>query len=205
MSLGKNINNAFKVVFSTLQSVEDLINCLSSNYDDEKYSKPTDKFLRYKTDLSWDGWIYYSFILVFQRREDGNLMDNDWINAPLYAVEINLDSDTNEEEPQIFIAKMEYTDLTGWSKGISPGSHGTIYHPIHADYEESEWSEWFKVEEYLDEYSVITPKENMIAKMDKNYWGFKKLVRKSIPLVSINGDNYLSKIFGTIEELAVLE
>jgi len=45
----------------------------------------------------------------------------------------------------------------------------------------------------------------MIAKMDKNYWGFKKLVRKSIPLVSINGDNYLSKIFGTIEELAVLE
>lgn len=199
MSLGENINNAFKVVFSTLQSVEDLINCLSSNYDEKKYSKPTDKFLRYKSDLSWDGWIYWSFILVFQRIEDGNLMDNDWINAPLYAVEINLDSDTNEEEPQIFIAKMEYNNLAGWSKGISPGSHGTIYGPIHAH------NELFDLKEHLDEYRVITPKENMIDKMNKNYWGFKKLVRKSIPLVSINGDNYLSKIFGTIEELAVLE
>lgn len=115
MNSGNNINNAFKVVFKTLQSIQELIECITANYDDKKYYLPVDRFLRYSSDMNWEGWIYWSFIIVFQRKADGDIMqENDWINAPLYAVEINIDSDNNEEEPQIFIAKMVYHDLTTW-------------------------------------------------------------------------------------------
>lgn len=49
MNSGENINNAFKVVFKTLQNVESLINCCISNYDVKryhmaKYQNPGDRF-----------------------------------------------------------------------------------------------------------------------------------------------------------------
>lgn len=199
MNSGKNINNAFKVVFKTLQSVQELMECCTVNYDDKKYYLPFERFLRYSSDQSWDGWIYWSFILVFQRKADGDIMkENDWIDAPLYAVEINLDSDTNEEEPQIFIAKMEYNDLKTWSKGISPGSHDKLYNPIHE-------VKYFDGTDKENKYRIITPKVEAIEKVNKNFWGFKKAVIKSIPLVQVTEENYLDIIFGSIEELATID
>ena len=199
MNSGENINNAFKVVFKTLQSVQDLMECCTANYDDRTYHLPIDRFLRYSSDQSWEGWIYWSFILVFQRKADGDIMkENDWINAPLYAVEINLDSDTNENEPQIFIAKMEYNDLSTWSKGISPSSHDKIYNPIHK-------VKFFDSFDLNGKYCMIVPKAEAIEKVNKNYWGFKRAVMKSIPLVQITEENYISCIFGSIEELAMIE
>ncbi len=199
MNSGENINNAFKVVFKTLQSVQDLMECCTANYDDTAYHLPIDRFLRYSSDQNWEGWIYWSFIWVFQRKADGDIMkENNWINAPLYAVEINLDSDTNIKEPQIFIAKMEFNDLRTWSKGISPGSHNKIYNPIHK-------VEFFDGIDINNKYHVIIPKAHAKEKVNKNYWGFKKAVVKSIPLVQVTEENYLKSIFGSIEELAKIE
>ena len=56
----------------------------------------TERFMRYSSDLTWEGWIYWSFILLFQRYEDGPVLNNGWIDGPVYTVEINVDSDTCE-------------------------------------------------------------------------------------------------------------
>ena len=53
-------------------------------------------------------------------------MENGWINGPVYAVEINIDSDTCDE-PQLIVAKIDFGDLSDWSKGCSPANHGLFY------------------------------------------------------------------------------
>ena len=85
MNLGENIHNAFAIVFETLKNIEKLIKRCSAELDSEKYYMPADRFMRYSSDQEWAGWIYWSFILLFQRKEDDLPMENGWINAPVYA------------------------------------------------------------------------------------------------------------------------
>lgn len=130
MNSGENIHNAFSVVFKTLQSIEKLIKKCKMELDTDKYYMPAERFMRYNSDLEWEGWIYWSFILLFQRHEDGLVMDNKWIDGPVYAVEINVDSETCDE-PKVYIAKMEFDGMSEWTKGCSPSNHTLFYQAIH--------------------------------------------------------------------------
>lgn len=194
MSLGKNIHNAFIVVFETLKSIEKLMIKCTSEIDGEAYHMPADRFMRYSSDLSWEGWIYWSFILLYQRKEDGAVMENGWINAPVYAVEINVDSDTCDE-PMVYIAKMNFGDISEWSKGCSPSNHTLFYNAIHAVdmYEEIETENGL---------SRIVAKVGYESKVSSSFWGFQNAVCSEIKLVDITADNYKDKIFGTIEYLS---
>ena len=90
MMVGENIHNAFVVVFKTLQEIEKLIGKCRTELDTKKYYMPAERFMRYSSDQTWEGWIYWSFILLFQRLDDGSVMENGWIDGPVYAVEINV-------------------------------------------------------------------------------------------------------------------
>ncbi len=197
MSYGEKINTALKIVFRTLQSVQELMEYSQTNYDHEKYFMPMDQFLRRNSETNqWSGWLCSSFILIFQRRADGEIMNhNNWINGPLYAVEINLDSFSNEKEPQIFIGRLDYGDLRMRPKGISPRSHHILYDPMHE-------GTCFHSMNVDDKYTYIEPNEDSKGKMKDSYWNFKSALVKSVPLVGITKENYLDTIFGSIEELA---
>lgn len=82
MTVGENIHNAFVVVFRTLQAIEKLIRKCRAELDTKTYYMPEERFLRHSSDQNWEGWIYWSFILLFQRREDGPVMENGWIDGP---------------------------------------------------------------------------------------------------------------------------
>ena len=185
--LGKNIHNAFSVVFNTYQSIEKLMCACQSDEVKQKYYLPTEKFLRYSSDQYWEGWVYWSFILLYQRYADGNCMENGWIDAPVYAVEINVDAETCEE-PKIYVGKFEYKDICSWTPGCSPANHYIFYDAMHND-------ELFKIESAGD-IKVSVPVDE---KVSGKYWGLKKVTFKEINLVDINADNYYDEIFGTIE------
>ena len=188
--LGKNIHNAFSVVFNTYQSIEKLMCACQSDEVKQKYYLPTEKFLRYSSDQYWEGWVYWSFILLYQRYADGNCMENGWIDAPVYAVEINVDAETCEE-PKIYVGKFEYKDICSWTPGCSPANHYIFYDAMHND-------ELFKIESAGD-IKVSVPVDE---KVSEKYWGLKKVIFKEINLVDVNADNYYDKIFGTIESLS---
>lgn len=188
--LGKNIHNAFSVVFNTYQSIEKLMCACQSDEVKQKYYLPTEKFLRYSSDQYWEGWVYWSFILLYQRYADGNCMENGWIDAPVYAVEINVDAETCEE-PKIYIGKFEYKDICSWTPGCSPANHYIFYDAVHN-------GELFKLESEGD-IKVSVPVDE---KVSGKYWGLKKVTFKEINLVDINADNYYDEIFGTIESLS---
>lgn len=194
MNLGENIHNAFEVVYKTFQSIEKLMLKCKSELDEDRYYMPVEKFLRYSSDQSWQGWIYWSFILLFQRKEDGSVMENGWINAPIYAVEINVDADTCEE-PLVIIAKMDFGDLREWSAGCSPSNHGIFYSPIHGE----KWFEEFQVEPDLCE---VVPEKGDEEKVGNSYWGFRRLVKCSHNLVDVRQENYKEIIFGSMERLS---
>lgn len=195
MSLGNNIHNAFVVVYETFKSIEKLMIKCRAELDTSKYYMPAGRFMRHSSDSSWDGWIYWSFILLFQRKEDGEVMDNGWINGPVYAVEINVDADTCDE-PQLIISKMNFGDISDWSSGCSTTNHTLFYNAIHGDslYELNE----------DDKYVYVEPMEEYKEKVENNFWGFKSLVRVDSNLLDVDQDNYKEKIFGKIEELSQL-
>lgn len=188
--LGKNIHNAFSVVFYTYQSIEKLMCACQSDEIKQKYYLPTEKFLRYSSDQYWEGWVYWSFILLYQRYVDGNCMENGWIDAPVYAVEINVDAETCEE-PKIYIGKFEYKDICSWTPGCSPANHYIFYDAVHN-------GELFKLESAGD-IKVSVPVDE---KVSGKYWGLKKVTFKELNLVDINADNYYDEIFGVIESLS---
>ena len=187
--LGKNIHNAFSVVFNTYQSIEKLMCACQSDEVKQNYYLPTEKFLRYSSDQYWEGWVYWSFILLYQRNADGKCPENGWIDAPVYAVEINVDAETCEE-PKIYVGKFEYKDICSWTPGCSPANHYIFYDAMHND-------ELFKIESAGD-IKVSVPVDE---KVSGKYWGLKKVTFKEINLVDINADNYYDEIFGTIESL----
>ena len=155
----------------------------------QNYYLPTEKFLRYSSDQYWEGWVYWSFILLYQRNADGKCPENGWIDAPVYAVEINVDAETCEE-PKIYVGKFEYKDICSWTPGCSPANHYIFYDAMHND-------ELFKIESAGD-IKVSVPVDE---KVSGKYWGLKKVTFKEINLVDINADNYYDEIFGTIESL----
>jgi hypothetical protein len=193
MNSGKNIHNAFAVVYKTYQSVQKLILKCQNEIDDTKYHIPFNNFLRYSSDLYWGGWIYYSFILLFQRRKDGKVMKNNWINGPIYAVEINLDADTCDE-PELIVAGMNFGNLSNWA-GCSKSDHKYFYEPIHKQYD------YYNSIMY-GEFEKIFPVEEYSEKVENKYDGLQNLVVWKCPLVEVRQDNYKDIIFGTIERLS---
>ena len=192
MSSGKNMHNAFRVVLDTFESVDKLIKFCRSDNIKKKYHLPTDKFLRYSSDVNYEGWIYWSFILLFQRLEDGIPGENMWIDAPVYALEINLDPDTCEE-PELIIAKFEYNNIEKWGRGCSTADHYGFYNPIH----EVGYFDKF-TNECFDE---ILPTKGQEQNISNQYWSLKRVVRKKYPLNEITNEIAYEKIFGSIEEL----
>ena len=138
MTSGENIHNAFAVVFKTLQSIEKLLSKCRIELDQNRYYMPAERFMRHHYDLTWEGWIYWSFILLFQRYEDGAVMDNGWIDGPVYAVEFNVDSDTCDV-PKVYIAKMDFDGMKTWTRGCSPSNHSLFYNAIHEDELQEFW------------------------------------------------------------------
>lgn len=193
MTLGENIHNAFVVVFETLKNIEKLISKCRNEFDMEKYHMPEKRFMRWSSDQSWEGWIYWSFILLFQRKEDGEIMENGWINAPVYAVEINVDSETCKT-PKLYVAQMDFGDISDWSAGCSPSNHSMFYNAIHGE-------GWYEEDE-SEGVMTVKPAHGFEEKVSGHFWGFQSLRRMEKELTEISQDNYKEMIFGTIEELA---
>ena len=197
---GENIMNAFEVVKKTYESVDKLIKSIMNNYDDSKYIMSTKKYLRWKSDNDYRAWYINSFILCFQRTKDGEVKENGWIDSPLYCIDINFWRDmvkqNGQKEPQVYIAKMKYKGMEKWSEGISPSDHYCISQPLHADKDKYE-------EKIIDSITIKTPKKEYKDEIENKFWGLEKVTYMSIPLLSLNSDNYLDIIFNeSIEKLA---
>lgn len=190
MNLGENIHNAVVVISKTYENIDKLINyCRNICEKETNYTNSVSKFLRYKSDNDYGGWMIDNFILLFQNKTDRKLK-NEWRNGPVFTMEINL---ADEDVPKVFLSKFEYENINSWDQGCSPANHWAFYWPLRRE-------ETMDYEEFSD-YTVGKPKPSMEEKVAKDYWGLKRVVYMDKPLTEITSENIKKLIFESFDKL----
>lgn len=189
MNSAENIRNAFKVVNKTYENINKMMNyCKTIADEGNEYVVSVPKFLRWKSDNEFDGWLINDFILLFQSKGDEEL-ENGWRNGPIYVLDIDFDY---EDTPKVYISKFEYKNIENWSNGCSPTNHWRFYWPIRKvdefDFQEIDSNA-------KDNYKICTPKKGRESLADNSYWGIKRAVCYTEELTDINAENIKEKIF----------
>lgn len=198
MNLNENIANAVVVLQKTYESVNKMLEQCRSISESYGYILKSDRILRWRSDVSTDGWLLNSLILAFQKNSDQDCPSNNgWRNGPVYVVQVFLGS---AEEPdlsaQLYASRFDYADINeGWTdERLSPADHWAFYHPTHKVYSAFRFADragFFESEPITEKYS-------------QQYWGLKRAIWKTFPLSSIVADNLGDKVFGTFDELEAL-
>lgn len=146
-------------------------------------------FLRWSSDRNSDAWLYYSFIVVFQRCQDSKL-NNGYRNGALYVLELNF-ADFNI--PMANVARYDYDNIPeNWSANpISPRDHWVFYDPLY-------YTDIIEYPEYESGELYCGAVDEPLAR----YWGLKRVMGYEIPLAEMTNNNIYEKIFGTFKELA---
>jgi hypothetical protein len=184
---------AFHVVQETHKNVQEFISrCITLAVEKGEFElvpmTGNNTFLRWSSDRDSNAWLYYSFIVVFQWRQDTKLK-NGYRNGALYVLELNF---ADFEIPMANVARYDYSNIAkDWSTNpISPSDHWIFYNPMYTGI--IEFSEYESGEMYCG--AVDEP----LAR----YWGLKRVMGYEIPLSEITDNNAYEKIFGTFKELS---
>jgi hypothetical protein len=183
---------AFRVVQEAHKNVQEFISrCITLAREKGEFELApmtgNNTFLRWSSDRDSNAWLYYSFIVVFQRRQDTKLK-NGYRNGALYVLELNF-ADFNI--PMANVARYDYANIAkNWSTNlISPSDHWIFYDPMYNGI--IEYPEYESGEMYCG--TVDEPLER--------YWGLKRVMGYEIPLSEITDNNAYGEIFGTFKEL----
>jgi hypothetical protein len=188
MNLGENIKNAFEVVENTYSNIDKLMKFCDSIAVDYGYDAVTPKFLRYKSDSDYGGWLINSFIKLYQTKTD-IVLENDWKDGPIFVMELNF-----QDKPTVYLSKFEYDDISEWSKGVSPRDYWGFSEPI--DCEGSDFKE--KCLDSNDEYYIAEPETENVK--DK-YWGVRRVIYTTFNLLQLDSNNISEKVFGEFDKL----
>ena len=67
MNSSENISNAVQVLYKTYENVQKLMEYCKAIASENGYTCMINRFLRWKSDNSYDGWLLNDFILLFQK------------------------------------------------------------------------------------------------------------------------------------------
>lgn len=199
MTLDENIMNAVRVVEETHKNIDKLIKLLRNpDYvgKGKKYWAPmAEKFLRYNSDPDCNGWFYRSVIVLLQRAaDDKSTTDKDWLNAPFYAIEINIvPKDTRV--PKINVGRFEFINVENWKNNFSPADYWYFYEPMHC----LERKGFYPIP--LDDGIIKIARDDDKYGSKEFYYGLKSVYVTEHDLTKINKDNY-TIIYDLIEKLA---
>ena len=187
MSLSENIKNAFNVVLNTYKNVDKLIKYCDLIAKDCGYEIATDRFLRYKSDSNYEGWLINGFVKLYQHKDD-ELLENEWKDGPIFLMEINFG-----DIPTVYLSRFEYENIRAWSKGVSPASYWRFTNAI--DCEDC----GFTVNdiESMPGYFISKPESSIKEK----YWDVESVIYTNIDLLEIDSDNVKEKIFKEFDTL----
>lgn len=161
---GQNITAAVSVLKETYQNLELLFKELDRIGEEEGFIPVTPKFLRWKSDAYYDGWLTSNFIKLYEVEEDSAAR-----TKTVYGAEIDLEG---EEYPSLSIIQYIF-DAAEWPESTSPSDHWIFWDPFRRD-------NLFNIEENNGVWTS-TPLE----KMKKRYRGMIKATAVDMPLVSV--------------------
>lgn len=186
MSLN-NIAKAFEIIDKTYENVEKLMKYCDSIAEDNGYISMSDRFLRYKSDKDYEGWMTRIFVKLYQRQDDMPL-ENEWLDGPVYAMFIRF-----YDEAAVYVSKYDYKSIESWNKGASPSDFWGFTWPIE---DEVEFTRSLATED--ETVSVSMPTGERVS---SKYWGLQCVKTMRHELMDINKDNVSELIFKGFDRL----
>lgn len=190
-NMGQNISNAVYVLKETYKNLNLLFSELDRIGENEGFISITPRFLRWKSDSDYDGWLTSNFIKLYQVEKDSPLKHlQDVKDGFIYGIEVDLVGEENY--PTISLTRYKF-DYSGWNKTPAVSDHWIFWDP-------------FRLEKFFD----ITQDNGVwirktLEKAKSRYWGMQSAVSIEIPLVSITSPEDISiKIFQETENLPII-
>lgn len=218
---GNNIVTAVKVIRKSYENINKMMMACQDYADGRQvdgrqvnYRMLTDvkRFLRYRSDRDVYGWMYSSFILLYQHKSEEH-------NNVIYGMDINLEpgwgkdkyallfenqkdetansqlkDEMKNDVAAVCLAKYVYDEpfpMDEISEKLSPSDHWKFYHPLYD----------------LDNEMESTVNGNIMHRIVRNgtnlpkYFNLRSVTYSAIPLISITATNLTEKIFGTFDRL----
>ncbi len=184
---GENITKALSVLLETYANIDLLLVEMDKVAEKAGFVAHTSRFMRWKSDVDYNGWLVKSFIKIYQPEGD-NYSDRvkDLRAGDLHAVDIDLENDY----PQIWLSRHRF-DYSGWTRLPSTSEHWLLSYPLYDD------PGLFSITEIGDLWRSV-PTE----KARKNYWGIRGSVALSIPLVTVTSSETIeTEVFDRLKSL----
>jgi hypothetical protein len=186
--LGQNITAAVNVLNKTFENLNLMFTEMDVISEEAGFVSLTPKFLRWKSDSSPSGWLTNNFIKLYQIKDHSSVGHlTELKDSDIYCVEIDLEGENSY--PEISLTRIEY-DFSVWSRIPSVSDH---------------WIFWniFRDVNFFN----INGEENIWTsepynKSKNKYWGIKRAVSKSIPLVTVSSaESIRTEIFENLRKL----
>lgn len=198
LTTGENIKNAVHVLRKTYESISKMMEQSKAIAEDAGYVVKSEKFMRWRSDADPAAWLINHFIVVFQNKQDEECAGgNHWRNGPVYAMEISLSEDGEDGGlPSLRLSRFDYHAIEKWPEGCSPADFWGFHQPADRS---------FTRQFTRQEADGLLYTEPTGEKAAAAYWGLKKVVTASHPLLDVNGANLRDVVFGTFDKLADMD
>ncbi|RHW37453.1 hypothetical protein D1B33_07880 [Lysinibacillus yapensis] len=181
-NVGQNISNSIYVLKETYKNLNLLFSELDRIAEKEGFIPLTPKFLRWKSDSNYNGWLTSNFIKLYQIEKDPPLKHIQNLKEGfIYGIEVDLEGEDNY--PIISLSRYQF-DFSEWFRIPTTSDHWIFWDPFRKD-------KFFEINKVNDVWISKTLEKSKIR-----YWGMQNAVSIEIPLVSITSSEEIrSKIF----------
>jgi hypothetical protein len=134
-----------------------------------------DRFLRWRSDQQWEGWLIWSFIVLFQKKDEPDHGSVAGLRqGSVYCVEVSFEM---ESTPALYLSRFDYdpVDLSDWTGLPAVTDHWAYFHPVRP-------SAGFLVTKHSEQVSISCPD----ARNKARYWGLDKVVFTKKEPVSVD-------------------
>lgn len=189
-NVGQNISNSIFVLKETYKNLNLLFSELDRIAEKEGFIPLTPKFLRWKSDSDYDGWLTNNFIKLYQLEKDVPLKHiQNLKDGFIYGIEVDLEGENNY--PTISLTRYQF-DFSEWNKIPTISDHWVFWDPFRVD-------KFFEITKINGVWTSTT-----LEKAKNRYWGMQSAVSIDIPLLSITSpEDISSKIFAELENLPI--
>ncbi|WP_431028742.1 hypothetical protein [Lysinibacillus sp. LZ02] len=182
-----NISQAVSVLKETYRNLEELFNEMDRVAGEENFISLTPKFLRWRSDTNYNGWLVASFIKVYQYNEGMEMQIDGLQEGAVFAVEVNLE----EWESGAVICLMKYDfDLSQWTRLPGVSDHWIFWNPFY-------FEKHFDQDCINDIWYTKTYED-----MQSRYWGLRSGMAVEIPLHTVTStEDVRTKIFDALRRM----
>lgn len=185
---GESIVQATNIMIETYENLSILFGELDRVGEREGYIAITPRFMRYKSDTDYSGWLTTNFIKLYVKTSNPISSIEDIRELDWFGVMVDLLGDDEKKIPMVSIIRYQY-DQSYWNRLPAVSDHWAFFLPFVED--------GFEI---LHEGNEWTSTSNVRAK--KKHLGFEIAKAIDIPLFEINSPEDIQiKVFEGFDRL----